>query len=59
MRIQSLKAFMCQFATCSRGATALEYALLASLIAVVIIGAITALGTSLEASFDNTSNAIQ
>jgi pilus assembly protein Flp/PilA len=41
------------------GATAIEYALIASLVAVVIIGAITGLGSSLSAKYNATSNAIQ
>jgi pilus assembly protein Flp/PilA len=34
-----------------RGVTAMEYGLIAALIAVVIIGAVTAVGTSLTAVF--------
>lgn len=37
------------------GATAIEYGLIAALIAVVIIGALSAMGTSLSAKF-NTVN---
>lgn len=33
------------------GATAIEYGLIAALIAVVIIGAVTALGTGLDTTF--------
>ena len=33
------------------GATAIEYGLIAALIAVVIIGAVTAVGTNLSATF--------
>lgn len=36
-----------------RGANAAEYALLASLIAVVIVAAVTALGLNLETLFQN------
>jgi pilus assembly protein Flp/PilA len=36
-----------------RGATAIEYGLIAGLIAVVIIGALTATGTSLNTLFGN------
>lgn len=35
------------------GATAVEYGLLLALLALAILGAITALGTSLSAAFDN------
>lgn len=40
------------------GATAIEYGLLAALIAVVIIGAVRALGTSLDATFDSVTSAL-
>lgn len=39
----------------TRGVTALEYGILAGLIAVVIIGAVTTLGTNLTAVFTNIS----
>ena len=35
-----------------RGATAVEYGLMVALIAVVIIGSVTLLGTGLKAKFD-------
>jgi pilus assembly protein Flp/PilA len=35
------------------GATAIEYGLIAALIAVVIIGAVTAVGTNLTGTFNN------
>jgi pilus assembly protein Flp/PilA len=35
------------------GATAIEYGLIAALIAVVIIGAVTAVGTNLNGTFNN------
>ena len=40
------------------GATAIEYGLIAALIAVVIIGAVTAVGTQLSATFTSVSNAL-
>ena len=40
------------------GATAIEYGLIAALIAVVIIGAVTLVGTSLSTTFTNVSNAL-
>ena len=40
------------------GATAIEYGLIAALIAVVIITALTTVGTSLEAKFDEVSSAL-
>jgi pilus assembly protein Flp/PilA len=41
-----------------RGATAVEYGLMVALIAVVIIGAVTALGTSLEGKFDEVGTGV-
>jgi pilus assembly protein Flp/PilA len=40
------------------GATAIEYGLIASLIAVVIIGAVSAVGTSLTATFTRVSTGL-
>ncbi|MBW8745924.1 MAG: Flp family type IVb pilin [Sphingomonas sp.] len=39
----------------SKGATAIEYGLIAALIAVAAIGAMSALGTKLKATFSNVS----
>ena len=39
-----------------KGVTALEYGLIAALIAVVIIGAVTTLGTSISATFSGVSS---
>jgi pilus assembly protein Flp/PilA len=41
-----------------RGVTALEYGLIAALIAVVIITAVTNLGTNLNAVFTNIAGAV-
>jgi pilus assembly protein Flp/PilA len=41
------------------GATAIEYGLIAALIAVGIIGAARILGTTISATFTNVSNAMQ
>ena len=41
------------------GATAIEYGLLAALIAVVIIGAVTALGTTLNGKFQSIASSIK
>jgi len=41
------------------GATAIEYGLIAALISVVIIGAITLVGTSLSATFQAVNTALQ
>jgi pilus assembly protein Flp/PilA len=41
------------------GATAIEYGLIAALIAVVVIGAVTAVGTKLSTTFSNVSTAVK
>jgi len=41
------------------GATAIEYGLIAALIAVAIIGGARALGTAIGDTFNNVGNAIQ
>ena len=41
------------------GATAIEYGLIAALIAVVIIGAVSALGTNLSTTFTTVSGSIK
>ena len=40
------------------GATAIEYGLIAALISVVIITAVTTVGTSLSSTFNNVSTAL-
>ena len=41
------------------GATAIEYGLIAALIALVIITAVTTLGTNLRGKFNNIGNAVK
>lgn len=41
-----------------RGATAIEYGLIAALIAIVIIAAVTLLGTDLDAHFTDVAGSI-
>ena len=47
-----------QFKACRRAVTALEYGLIAALIAVVIIGSITTLGTRTKAVFTTVTTAM-
>lgn len=47
-----MKKLFARFAKDQSGVTAIEYGLIAGLIAVVIIGAITTLGTRLSAKFN-------
>jgi pilus assembly protein Flp/PilA len=42
-----------------QGATAIEYGLIAALIAVVIITAVTAVGTSLSTTFNTISTSVR
>ena len=49
--------FLNRFAKDESGATAIEYGLIAALIAVVIIAAVTAVGTNLSGTFNNIANA--
>jgi len=44
--------FISQFINDESGATAIEYGLIAALIAVVIISAVTALGTTIKTKFE-------
>jgi pilus assembly protein Flp/PilA len=45
-----------RFISNKSGATAIEYGLIAALIAVVIIGAVTVVGTSLSTTFTTVSS---
>ena len=53
--ITTLKAFLSN----QDGATAIEYALIASLIAVFLIGALSALGTNLSSEFAEVGSAFK
>jgi pilus assembly protein Flp/PilA len=53
--IKSIKSFV----TNESGATAIEYALIASLIAVFLIGALSALGTKLSSEFAEVGGALK
>jgi pilus assembly protein Flp/PilA len=48
--------FVSRFVQDESGATAIEYGLIVALIAVVIIGAVTAVGTSLSSKFNTISS---
>lgn len=43
---------------CRRGATAIEYALVASLISIAAIGAMNGLGDQIDSVFHNVGNAL-
>jgi pilus assembly protein Flp/PilA len=56
--MKQLCPFLVQFLTEEDGPTAVEYAVMLSLIIVVCIGAITALGSNANKSFTSVGNAI-
>jgi pilus assembly protein Flp/PilA len=50
--------FVARFIADDSGATAIEYGLIAALIAAVIIAALTAIGTNLNDKFDTISKSV-
>ena len=52
-----MSKFVARFIKDESGATAIEYGLIAALIAVVIVGAVTTIGTNLSAKFNAVRNA--
>lgn len=54
-----MKALVSRFLKDESGATAIEYGLIASLIAVAIITAATTLGTNISATFNSVANSIR
>lgn len=53
-----MKNLIANFLQNDSGATAIEYGLIAGLIGVVIITAVTNVGTSISAKFNNVSSAL-
>ncbi|MEH6665127.1 MAG: Flp family type IVb pilin [Brevundimonas sp.] len=53
-----MKTFINKFAKDESGATAIEYGLIAALIAVVIIGALQLLGGNMETAFNDVATAV-
>jgi pilus assembly protein Flp/PilA len=54
-----MSKFVSRFIKDESGATAIEYGLIAALIAVVIITAVTTIGTNLKGTFNNVANSVQ
>lgn len=53
-----MKNLFARFAKDESGATAIEYGLIAGLIGVVVIGAVTTLGTSINNKFSTIGSAL-
>jgi pilus assembly protein Flp/PilA len=53
-----MKNLVSRFLTNESGVTAIEYGLIAALIAVVIIGAVSTVGTSLKATFNTVASSL-
>jgi len=54
-----MSKFVTRFVKDSSGATAIEYGLIAGLIAVVIITAVTSVGTNLTSKFNTIASALK
>ncbi len=54
-----MSKFVSRFVNDESGATAIEYGLIAALIAVVIITAVTTLGSNLKGQFGNIANQVK
>jgi pilus assembly protein Flp/PilA len=54
-----MKTMLRRFVRDESGATAIEYGLIAALIAVVIIGAVTAVGTNLSTQFNTVATTLK
>jgi pilus assembly protein Flp/PilA len=53
-----MRTILSRFAKDESGATAIEYGLIAALISVVILGALTTLGGNLTATFNEVSSSL-
>ena len=53
-----MKNLITRFVKAESGATAIEYGLIAALVSVVIITAITSMGTNLTSTFDSIATAL-
>jgi pilus assembly protein Flp/PilA len=57
--IDTMTALLKNFIKNENGATAIEYGLIAALIAVVVITALTTIGTNLKADFTSVATALR
>jgi pilus assembly protein Flp/PilA len=53
-----IKNFFKRFIQEEEGATAVEYAIMVALIAAVIVGAVTMIGTNVNATFSDVANKV-
>ena len=53
-----MKTLFSRFVADESGVTAIEYGLIAALIAVIIIGAVSTVGTSLSTTFTSVANSL-
>ena len=53
-----MRKFIAKFFSDESGATAIEYGLIAALISVAIITAVTSVGTNLTSTFNSVANAL-
>ena len=54
-----MKSLFSRFIKNESGATAIDYGLIASLIAMAVITAVTAIGTNLKGNFNNIANQVK
>ncbi len=54
-----MSKFVTQFLKDESGATAIEYGLIVALIAVVIVGAVTAIGTNMSGKFQEVADKVE
>lgn len=54
-----MKNLVVRFAKCESGATAIEYGLIAALIGVAIITAVTSTGTEISSTFNKVTNGLK
>ncbi len=56
--ITMLRTYLRALVKSERAATAVEYGIMVALIAVVIIGAVTAIGLALQGTFDSVADSL-
>ena len=56
--VRTVNKFLARFAHDESGVTAMEYGMIAALIAVVILGVLQTTGTQLNVTFSNISSAV-